>query len=149
MLGGYRKTFDNIFGTKLYVAAFAGVLYEDQILHLPDPFNRAQGNELGIKGSLEFYTRVWERYIVTGFATAASVHNKYYAKGTVLRELNETWGIGGEFAAMGDVRYSEFRAGLAGSFTWQRRIFMLSIGALENSGRGNGIYTTFSVYSPL
>jgi hypothetical protein len=149
VLGGYRKTFDNIFGTRLYVGAFAGVLYEDQILHLPDPFNRAQGSELGIKGSFEIYARVWERYIATGFATVASVHNKYYAKGTILRELNETWGAGGEIAAMGDARYTEYRVGLAGSFTWQRRIFILSVGALENSGRGNGFYTTFSVYSPL
>ncbi len=149
LLGGYRKTFDGIFGTKIFAAAFAGIFYESQLLHMPDAFHLTQGNDVGIKGSLELYARIREQYIVTAFGSVASVHQKYYAKATVLHELTERWGIGGEFATMGDARYTENRIGLAGSFTWERRIISLSVGALENSGRGSGSYLTFSVYSPL
>ncbi len=149
LLGGYRKTFDNLFGSTLYAGAFAGVHYEDQILAHADPFNQARGSEAGIKGSLELYSRLWQRYIATAFGSASTVHRKYYAKAALLYELNETWAFGGEAATMGDARYSEHRAGLAASFTWRRKIFVLSAGALENSGRGTGAYTTFSVYSPF
>lgn len=149
LLGGYRKTFQDIFGTTVYAAAFVGLFHETQLLSFADPSNPAQGGETGIKGSVELYARVWQHYILTAFANASNVHNKYYVKGTVLRELNESWGIGAEFATMGDARYSENRVGVAGTFTWQRKIFALSLGALDNSGRGSGFYTTFSIYSPL
>lgn len=149
LLGGYRRTFDGIFGTRIYVGAFAGVFYEDQILQLADPFNAAQGSEIGLKVSLEIYLRAWQHYIVTGFASAATVHDKYHGKAMLLRELNEQWAIGGEIATMGDARYSEYRAGLAASFSWQHRLFTLSVGALDNSGRGSGAYTTFSLYAPF
>lgn len=149
LLAGYRKTFDNIFGRKVYVGVFAGVNYEDQILVFADPFNRAQGSEAGIKATIEFYSRIAQNYIVTAFATASTVHNKYHAKTTLLYELNEMWAFGGEVATMGDARYFEHRAGLAGSFTWQRKIFVLSAGSLDNSGRGSGLYTTLSIYSPF
>lgn len=149
LLGGYRKTFDDVFGSRLYAGVFAGAHYEDQILDFPDPFNPARGSEAGIKASLELYARIRQDYVATAFATASTVHRKYHAKLTLLRELNGQWGVGGEIATMGDARYSEYRAGLAASFTWRRKIFMLSAGALDNSGRGSGAYTTFSVYSPF
>ena len=149
LLGGYRKTFDNVFGQKLYAGAFAGVYYEDQLLHLADPSNPTQGADIGFKGSLELYTRIHQRFIATAFGSASSVHGKYHAKGSLLYELNETWGIGGELATMGDKRYTEHRAGLVASITWQQKVFSLSAGALDNSGRGSGAYTTFSVYSPF
>ena len=149
LLGGYRKTFNNVFGQTVYAGAFAGINYEDQLLHLADPFNPTRGAEAGLKGSLELYSRVWRRYIVTAFGSASSVHGKYYAKGSLLYELNQTWGFGGELAAMGDRRYTEHRAGLVASFTWQQKVFALSAGALENSGRGEGAYMNFSVYSPF
>jgi hypothetical protein len=149
MLGGYRKTFDNLFGQKLYVGAFAGINYEDQILNFSDPFNPTRGAEAGIKGTVELYSRMWQRYIVTAFGSISTVHDKYYAKGSGLYELNESWALGGELVTMGDARYSENRIGLSGSFTWEQRIFSLSAGVLENSGRGSGTYLTFSVYSPL
>jgi hypothetical protein len=149
LLGGYRKTFQDIFGTTVYAAAFVGLFHETQLLSFADPSNPAQGGETGMKGSVELYARVWQHYILTAFANASNVHNKYYVKGAVLRELNEMWGVGAEFATMGDARYSENRMGVAGTFTWQRKIFALSLGALDNSGRGSGFYTTFSIYSPL
>lgn len=149
VLGGYRKTFGNIFGQTLYFGAFAGVHYEDQILLYADPSNPARGSEAGIKGSLEAYTRVWERYIATAFASASTVHNKYHVKAALLYELTEMWALGGEIAAMGDARYNEERAGLAGSLTWEKRIFTLSAGMLQNSGRGDGTYVTLSVYTPF
>lgn len=149
VLGGYRKTFDNIFGQKAYVGVFAGAAYEDQMLLYADPFNPAQGSEAGVKATAEIYSRISQNYILTAFATASSVHNKYYAKSTLLYELNETWALGGEVATMGDARYTEHRAGLAGSLTWRRKIFVLSAGALDNSGRGTGAYATLSIYSPF
>jgi len=149
LLGGYRKTFDNIFGNTLYVGAFAGLHYEDQILAYSDPFNPARGSEAGIKASLELYSRVWQRYIASAFGSASTVHNKYYVKASLLYEFTENWALGGEVATMGDARYSEDRAGIAASLTWRRKIFVLSAGALENSGRGSGAYTTLSVYSPF
>lgn len=149
LLGGYRKTFGNIYGHTIYVGAFAGLHYEDQILAFDDPFNPARGSEAGIKGSLELYSRIWQRYIVTAFGSASTVHSKYYAKAALQYELNETWALGGEVATMGDARYNEQRAGLAASLTWRKKIFSLSAGMLENSGRGDGVYTTLSVYSPF
>lgn len=149
LLGGYRKTFTNVFGQTLYVGAFAGVQYEDQLLVYNDPSNPAQGSEAGIKGSLEIYSRIRERYIATAFATLSTVHKKYHAKASALYQLNETWAFGAEAAILGDARYQEHRAGLVTSLTWQKRLFSLSAGALDNSGRGNGAYLTFSVYSPF
>jgi len=148
-LGGYRKTFANVFGQTLYVGAFAGLHYEDQILIYDDPGNPARGSEAGFKASLELYTRVAERFIVTAFGSASTVHEKYYAKTTLLYELNDMWALGGEVATMGDARFKENRAGLAGALTWQKKIFALSGGVLENSGRGQGTYLTLSVYSPF
>lgn len=149
LLGGYRKTFDILFGHRLYAGAFAGLHHEDQILAYPDPSNPARGSETGIKGSLELYSRMWERYIASAFGSLSSVHKKYYAKASLLYELNETWAMGGEIAAMGDARYDEQRVGLAGSLTWRKKVLTLSAGALENSGRGSGAYLTLSVYSPF
>lgn len=148
LLGGYRKTFD-AFGQTFFVGAFAGVHYEDQLLLYDDPSNPARGSETGIKASLEFYTRLWQRYIVTAFGSVSTVHDKYYARTSVLYELNETWALGTEVATMGDARYHEHRAGLVGSISWRRKIFSLAAGALENSGRGNGGYMTLSIYSPF
>lgn len=90
LLGGYRKTFTGILGQTVYVGAFAGVQYEDQLLVYDDPSNPAQGSEAGIKGSIEIYSRIWERYIATAFATLSTVHKKYHAKATALYQLNET-----------------------------------------------------------
>jgi len=149
LLGGYRKTFSNVLGQSVYIGAFAGINYEDQLLHLSDPFNPTRGAEAGVKGSLEIYSRIHQRYIASAFGTASTVHQKYNAKASLLYEINETWALGGEIATMGDARYSEYRAGVVGSLTWQKRIFVLSAGALDNSGRGTGAYTTFSVYSPF
>jgi hypothetical protein len=149
VLGGYRKTFSGVFGQTLYVGAFAGFEYEDQILALDDPSNPARGSEAGIKGSIEIYSRLWERYIATAFASASTVHNKYHAKAQVFYELTEMWALGGEIATLGDARYDEYRAGLAGALTWQKKIITLSAGFLDNSGRGQGGYLTLSVYSPF
>jgi hypothetical protein len=149
VLGGYRKTFNDLWGQRLYVGAFAGVHYEDQILLYDDPGNPARGNEIGFKGSLELYTRVWERYIATFFGTASTVHSKYNAKASLFYELNEMWALGGEFAVLGDARYDEQRLGAAVALTWKKKIIALSGGVLENSGRGAGAYLTLSVYSPF
>lgn len=149
LLAGYRKTFRGVFGQTLYVGAFAGLHYEDQILVYDDPFNAARGSEGGIKGSIELYSRIHERYIASAFATVSSVHSKYQVKAVLLRELSEMWAIGGEAALLGDARYNEQRIGPAVALTWRNRIFTLSAGALQNSGRGDGAYLTFSVYSPL
>jgi hypothetical protein len=149
LLGGYRKTFDNIFGNSIYVGAFAGVHYEDQMLAYDDPLNAARGSESGIKGSLELYSRLYQRYIASAFGTVSTVHQKYYAKAALLYEFNETWALGGELATMGDARYNEHRFGAAASLTWRKKIFVLSAGALDNSGRGTGTYTTLSIYSPF
>jgi len=149
VLGGYRKTFDNIFGQRLYVGAFAGLHYEDQILAYDDPENPSRGSELGIIGSVELYMRISQRYIATAFVTASSVHSKYHLKGTLLYELNPTWALGGEIATLGDARYDEQRAGVAVALNWRNRIVSLSAGFLDNSGRGNGNYLTLSVYSPF
>jgi hypothetical protein len=156
VLGGYRKTFENVLGQRLFVGAFAGLHYESQILLYNDPSNPARGSEAGIKGSLEAYARVWERYIGTAFVSGSTVHNKYHGKFSALYELSETWSLrgerwafGGEFAALGDARYNEERAGLVASLTLEKKIITLSVGALQNSGRGDGSYVTLSVYSPF
>jgi hypothetical protein len=149
LLGGYRRTFDDIFGQRVYVGAFAGVNYESQMLALPDPFNPTQGSKAGIKAAIEIYSRIAHAYILTAMATASTAHRKYYAKTALLYELTPRWSFGGELVTMGDARYSEHRAGLAGSLTWGSRIFTLSAGALDNSGRGSGAYATLSVYSPF
>jgi len=149
LLGGYRKSFSGVLGQTIYVGAFAGLHYEDQILVYDDPGNPARGSDAGFKASLELYSRIQEHYIVTAFGSFSTVHEKYYAKTSLLYELNETWALGGEIALMGDARYKEHRAGLACSLTWQKKIFTLSAGVLENSGRGEGTYLTLSVYSPF
>jgi hypothetical protein len=149
LLGGYRRTFDDIFGRRVHVGAFAGVNYESQMLALPDPFNPTQGSKAGIKAAIEIYSRIAQAYILTAIATASTAHSKYYAKTALLYELTPRWSFGGELVTMGDARYSEHRAGLAGSLTWGNRILTLSAGALDNSGRGSGAYATLSVYSPF
>lgn len=149
LLAGYRKTFRGVLGQTLYVGAFTGVHYEDQILVYDDPFNAARGSEAGIKATLELYSRIHDYYIASAFGTVSSVHGKYQLKAVLLRELNEMWAIGGEAALLGDARYNEQRIGPAISLTLRNRIFTLSAGALQNSGRGDGTYLTFSVYSPL
>jgi hypothetical protein len=149
LLGGYRKTFDNIFGQRVYAGAFVGVNYEDQVLAMPDPFNPTQGNEAGVKASLELYSRIAQHTILTAMASASTAHNKYYVKAALFYELNALWSIGGELATMGDARYSENRAGLAASLTWRGKILTLSAGTLDNTGKGSGAYTTLSVYSPF
>jgi hypothetical protein len=149
LLGGYRKTFDNLFGNKLYVGAFAGLHYEDQILVWSDPFNPARGSEAGIKATLELYSRVQERFIASAFGSTSTVHNKYYVKTSLLYEFTEMWALGGEAATMGDARYYEHRAGAAATLTWRKKVISLSAGVLENSGRGDGTYLNLSVYSPF
>jgi hypothetical protein len=149
LLGGYRRTFEDIFGRRVYVGAFVGVNYESQMLALPDAFNPTQGSKAGVKAAIEIYSRIAQAYILTAMATASTAHRKYYAKTALLYELTPRWSFGGELVTMGDARYSEHRAGLAGSLTWGSRIFTLSAGALDNSGRGSGAYATLSVYSPF
>lgn len=149
LLGGYRKTFDNIFGHRVYAGAFVGVNYEDQLLALPDPFNPTQGNEAGIKAVLEIYSRIAQHYILIANVSASTAHKKHFAKASIFYELNAFWSLGGEIVTMGDARYSENRAGLAASLTWHSKILTLSAGALDNTGRGSGLYTTLSVYSPF
>lgn len=148
LLGGYRKTYENILGQKVYLGFFAGVNHETQLLLFADRFNPTQGAEIGAKAAFEFYSRIANHFILTGFVTASSAHMKYNAKTSLFYELSERWALGGEIVAMGDARYTEYRAGLAASLTWQRKIFSLSSGLLENTGRGSGVYATFSVYSP-
>ena len=149
LLGGYRKAFADVLGHTIYAGVFAGLHYEDQILVYDDPGNPARGSDAGFKASLELYSRVRQHFIVTAFGSVSTVHEKYYAKTSLLYELNETWSLGGEIAAMGDARHKEQRAGLAGSLSWQKKIFTLSAGMLDNSERGDGTYLTLSVYSPF
>ncbi|HMN50584.1 MAG TPA: cellulose biosynthesis protein BcsS [Xanthobacteraceae bacterium] len=144
LLGGYRATYG-----KVYFSGYLGFHIEQQMLALPDPFNPTAGTEAGIKGSIEVYTRLWDSYVVTGFASASTVHRKYNARATLLRELDERWAFGLEGGALGDARTSELRAGLTGVLTWQRKIFALSAGVLDNSDKGTGAYATLSVYSPF
>lgn len=149
LLGGYRKTFDSVFGHRVYLGAFAGVNYESQLLAFPDPFNPAQGNETGIKAALEIYSRIAQHYILNANASASTAHKKYFARASLFYEFNTLWSLGGEIVTMGDARYSENRLGLAASLTWRSKILTLSAGTLDNTGRGSGLYTTLSVYSPF
>lgn len=147
LLGGYRKTFDSIFGNRVYLGAFAGVNYENQLLVLPDPLNPTQGSETGIKAALEIYTRIAQYYILIAHASASTTHKKYSARASLFYELNALWSLGGEIVTMGDARYSENRLGLAASLTWRKKILTLSAGTLDNTGRGSGLYTTLSVHT--
>ncbi len=149
LLGGYRKTFDNILGQRVYVGAFVGLNHENQLLALPDPFNPTQGSATGAKAVLDLYARVSGHYILSGFASISTVHRKYQAKATLLHAWSPQWAFGIEAATMGDARYSENRAGLAASLTWNNRIISLSGGTLDNTGRGSGAYATLSVYAPF
>lgn len=149
LLGGYRKTFDDVFGRRVYLGAFAGVNYEHQLLSLPDPFNPTQGSATGVKAALEIYTRIAQQTLLTANASASTAHKKYAARAALFYELNERWSLGAEFVTMGDARYAENRAGLAASLAWRSKILTLSAGTLDNSGRGSGLYTTLSVYSPF
>lgn len=149
LLGGYRKTFDDIFGQRVYLGAFAGVNHDSQLLAMPDPLHPTQGNETGIKGALELYSRIAQHYIFIANASASTAHKKYFVKASLSYEWNARWSLGGEIIAMGDARYSENRAGLTTSLTWQNKIVTLSAGTLDNTGRGSGLYTTLSVYSPF
>lgn len=149
LLGGYRKTFDNIFGGRVYLGAFAGVNYESQLLSQPDPFNPTQGSKTGVKAGLEIYARIAQQTILIANASASTAHKKHFAKAALFYELNPVLSVGAEIVNMGDARYTENRAGLAASLTWRSKILTLSVGTLDNSGRGSGLYTTLSVYSPF
>lgn len=144
ILGGYRHAFGPVIAS-----AYLGIAYEDQRLRAADASNPTQGSETGIKAAFDLYVRLWSHYIATAFVTGSTVHNKYHARATFLRELNERWAVGVEGGALGDARSSETRAGLVGTLTWRGKIFALSGGFADNSDKGGSSYATLSVYAPF
>jgi hypothetical protein len=143
-LVGRRMSFDSII-----VTTYLGGYGELQRLRDPDPGNPATGSRFGVKAAVEIYARVWERYIVTAFANAATVYGTYSARTLLLRELTPAIALGLDAGLLGNNRYSEMRSGIAVQFTFERKIVTLAFGVAENSDKGAGPYGTIMAYAPF
>jgi hypothetical protein len=143
-LVGRRQSFDSIVVTT-YIGGYA----ERQLLREPDPANPANGDRFGVKAAVEIYARVWEHFIVTAFANAATVYGTYNARTVVLRELTPMIALGLDAGILGNTRYQTLRSGLAAQFTLERRIVTIAAGFAENSDNGAGAYVTVMVYAPF
>lgn len=144
ILVGRRMSFDGII-----VTAYLGGYGEEQRLREFDPGNPATGRRFGAKAAVEVYARVWERFIVTAFANAATVYESYNARAMLMREFTPRIALGVDTGLLGNARYNEVRAAGAAQFTFERRIATLAAGVAQNSDKGIGAYGTIMVYMPF
>jgi hypothetical protein len=141
LMAGYR--FSSGSGS---ATLYAGAHIENQNLAAPDPGHEAQGTEVGIKVSAEFYRRFTPNFFGLASASASSVHDSYQARAALAYDISETVSFGVEVAINGDERYDEPRAGILVQTTLGRTSFSLS-GGILNSDKGDGLYGTLSVYA--
>jgi opacity protein-like surface antigen len=141
---GWRRAFD-----PTVVVVYLGAQIEDHQLRDPDPGNPVSGTTMGIKGTIELFSRPWPDYIATALASASTVHGSYQARATFAREINPWLALGVEGTILGNARYVEPRAGLVAVTTVADRKLSLSGGYLSNSDKGDGLYLTLSLYAPF
>lgn len=143
ILFGFRRGTGNTIAT-----AYLGANVEDQNLRASDPGNPTAGTAVGAKVLLEFFSRLTPEWIVRASAAASTVHRRYSARAAVAHELPSGFAVGLEGSVHGDRRYVEPRAGVFVRTTFGRSTVTLSGGALSNSDKGGGLYTTLSLYAP-
>jgi hypothetical protein len=143
LLIGRRLTFDST-----VLAAYLGAEVAQHALAAPDPTNPVAGTRAGFKGLLEIFSRPWPAFVATASASASTVNRSFALRATLARELG-TLQLGLEGAAFGDARYSEMRAGLLARIPLIGAELTLAGGILANSDKGNGLYSTLSLYAPL
>ncbi len=141
---GWRHDF-----RRVIVTAYVGAHVEHHALANPDPGNRSQGTEAGVKALVELFMRPAAQWIATANAAVSSVYASYSLRGLVAHELNEKWTLGVEAALLGNERYHEWRGGLAINVALGSQVLALASGALDNSDKGNGYYLTMSLYAPF
>lgn len=115
----------------------------------PDPGHPAEGTAAGVKAALELYARLTPDTFLTASASASTVHASYHARGTYGRKHRSRFAYGIETAVHGDLRYVEPRIGRFAQLTYGRTTVALSGGYLSNSDKGDGAYTSLSIYAPL
>jgi hypothetical protein len=144
LLVGYRLAFDST-----TLVAYVGGHAAHHSLAFPDPSNPVVGNRVGLKALIELHSRAFQPLIVTASLGASTVYRAYAMRAAVAREMNTVWQIGVEGAAFGDARYLETRFGPIARIALSRYELTLAAGILSNSGKGRGVYSTFSLYTPF
>jgi hypothetical protein len=144
LLVGYRLAFDST-----TLVAYVGSHVAHYSLAFPDPSNPVVGNRVGLKALLELHSRAFQPLIVTASLGASMVYHAYALRAAIAREISSLWQIGIEGAAFGDARYLETRFGPIARLSLLRYEITLAAGILSNSGKGRGVYSTFSLYSPF
>jgi len=143
ILLGRRIAFDST-----VLVAYLGAHVEHHALRAPDPTNPVAGTRAGFKALLEIHSRPWPAFIATASASASTVNRSYALRATFAREVG-LFQLGVESAAFGDARYSEARAGLLARMPLMHVEVTLAGGILSNSDKGNGFYSTLSLYAPF
>jgi len=147
LLAGYGFVRDN-YSVDLY----AGLDVENDRLSAPDPQDRVQGTQVGVKGVGELWWTPTPQTLVFGLAEYSTAFQTYYAKAKLgydalsgKQEGKEIF-IGPEFIALGDERYSQQRIGIHVTAIHIRSVNLeLSGGYLHDSNLGGGAYSIIEI----
>ncbi len=142
VMAGYRFTY-----AEAVASVFLGGHIENQQLHVPDPGHQSQGLSAGVKGLVELYRRFTPAVVGTASASASTVNRAYHLRATLSYGRPSGFTIGTEAALLGDLRYTEPRAGLFVQSTYGRTTLSLAGGWLSNSDKGEGAYATLAAHS--
>jgi hypothetical protein len=93
-------------------ALFAGAQAVDTHLSPFDANNATHGTHVGAKFVGEFYGNPTDRTMFSGYASYGTANNDYYSRFKAGYALVRQVFIGPEFLALGDLFYTEYRAGL-------------------------------------
>ncbi|MFT0859812.1 cellulose biosynthesis protein BcsS [Ancylobacter sp. G4_0304] len=131
------------------LALYAGVNVTDNRLDQPDPSNRDQGTQFGIKGVAEWFYRIDDTWIWTASLGGSTADGTAVARATLSRRVHERAALGTEAQASTDWLEQHAGAGLFIEVPLAGRQWRVAGGWRWSSDSDDGPYGTVSYYAPF
>jgi hypothetical protein len=125
------------------VALWIGLDIKNTSLSMPDPNNTVVGTGAGVKFAGQFYTRLSDDMMASGYASYSTLHGAYYARGKVGWSVGGNVYLGPELSALGDDFYRQYRIGAHITGVKFGRLGLgIAGGFLHDDVQGSGAYGT-------
>ncbi len=128
------------------LAGLVGLSVRNTTLSITDPGNPVVGTSVGVKGSLDFYTRPTDRTMVSAHGSFSSNDMAYYTRFKAGYRIGSNLFVGPEAYIMGNDFYSQWRLGVHLTGLQMGPLQAgLSAGYLHDREQKGGAYGTFDL----
>ena len=131
------------------LALYGGVNVTQNLLDLPDPYNREQGVAIGAKAVAEWFFRYDESWTFTASVGGSTADETAFVRATAGRRMHEWFDLGVEGGASTDWLSQDARAGLFIATPLPGRQWRASGGWRWSSDSDDSAYGTLSLYAPF